>query len=89
MLSEKRQLPYSFFKHLSQCHESLVPKLPNFHIFVTLLPLNMTCITKSPYLTAHLKLNYKISCTGNCSEEAQRCIQGHRNNLVGAICDIT
>ena len=82
MLSEKRQFPHSFFIVLSQCHEFLAPKLTNFHIFVTLLLLNMTCIAKSPHLTAHLKLN-KISCSGNCSQEAQRRIQGHRNILGG------
>ena len=37
-------------------YESSAPKLTNFHIFIIPLPLNMALFSKSPYLTAHIKI---------------------------------
>ena len=34
----------------------------NFHIFIISLPLKVTLFSKSPYLTAHVKINYETGC---------------------------
>ena len=58
---EKRKLPYSFFILLNQWDEFIAPKLTDFHIFVISLPLNMRLFSKSPYLTAHIKIMKEIA----------------------------
>ena len=68
-----------FLRIQSECRKMrtrITPHTENFHavyIFMTPLPLNLTLISKSPFLNAHLKKNYE---TGY--EKAERCIQGHR-----------
>ena len=69
MSCEKGKLPYSFFKLMTQGHEFPATKLTNFHIFIIPLPLNMTLFSKSPYLTAHIKMNYETGSIGKSSEE--------------------
>ena len=44
MSIKKGQLLYPFFKLLTQSHDSPAPKLTDFHICITLLPLNVTLI---------------------------------------------
>ena len=63
------KFPFSFFILLTQWHEFFAQKLTNFHIFVITLPLNVTLFSKSPYLTAHIKINYETSCNGRLSEK--------------------
>ena len=75
MSCERGKFPYSFFILLTQSHRSHVPKLTNFHIFIIPFPLNMTLFSKSPYSTAHIKINYKT----RFSAKSQSCIQDHRN----------
>ena len=65
---QERKFPFSFFILLTQWHEFFAPKLTNFHIFVMTLPLNLTLFSKSPYLTAHIKIN-ETSCNGRLSEK--------------------
>ena len=69
MSCEKGKFPYSFFILLTQRHECPAPKLTNFHIFIIPLPLNVTSFSKSPYLTAHIKINYETGCIGRISEK--------------------
>ena len=38
-----------------------------FIIFIIPLPLNLTSFSKSPDLTAHIKINYETGCTGSFS----------------------
>ena len=64
MSAEKGKFPYSFFILLTQLHEFPAPKLTNFHIFIIPLPLKVTLFSKSPYLTAHVKINYEAVCIG-------------------------
>ena len=58
---ENGKLPYSFFILLTQWDKFLPPKLTDFHIFVISLPLNMRLFSKSPYLTAHIKIMKQIA----------------------------
>ena len=58
------------FNHIF--HVFPAPKLVNFHIFIASLPLNVTLLLKSPYLIAHLKINYEAGCTGSFSENRTR-----------------
>ena len=64
------------------CRKRKLPaqELTNFHIFIISLPLNVTLFSKSPYLTAHVKINYKTGCIGRFPEKIQRCIQNHRDS---------
>ena len=78
MSSEEEQFQYSFFISLTQ-YESPASKLTNYHIFITPLPLKLTLISKSPYLTAHLKINYETGYTGRFPEKTQRRVPDHRN----------
>ena len=61
MSSEKEKFPFSFFILLAEWHELPAPKLTIFHIFIIALPLNVTLFSKSPYLTAHININYETS----------------------------
>ena len=61
-----------------QCHEFLVPKF-SVTIFIVHLPLNMALFSKSPYLTAHIKLNYGTSRTERYSIKTSRHIYDHCN----------
>ena len=65
MSCEKQTFPYSFFIRLTQWHEFPVPKLTHFYVFIIPLPLNVTLFSKSPYLTAHIKINYEAGCIGS------------------------
>ena len=56
----KRKFQYSFLILLTQ--EFPAPNLTSFLIFINLLPLNVTLFSKSPYLIAHIKINYKTGC---------------------------
>ena len=53
-------------------HVFPAPKLVNFYIFIASPPLNVTLLSKSPYLIAHLKINYEAGCTGSFSENKTR-----------------
>ena len=66
MLSEKGQFLYFF---LILCHESPVPKLTNFCIFITHVPLCMTLFSKSPCRTVHIKVIFESGCTEGFSEK--------------------
>ena len=75
MMSCKRgKFSYSFIILLTQLHKFPAPKLTHFHIFILPLPLNVTLFSKSPYLTAHIKINYETGCIGRFSENTQRSI---------------
>ena len=52
------------------------PKIDNFHIFIIPLPLNVTLFSKSPYLTAPIKINYGTGCTGRFSGKKKRDVSG-------------
>ena len=80
MSCEKGKFPSLFVILLTQLPESPAPKLTNFHIFIIPLPFNVTLSSKSPYLTAHIKINYETGCIGRFSEKTQRCIQDHRDS---------
>ena len=69
MICEKGQFLYSFSKLLTQWHEFPAPKLTSFHIFFITLSLNVTLFSKSPYLTAHIEINYETGCIGKFSEK--------------------
>ena len=71
MSYEKEKFQFSFFILLTQWHELPAPKLTNFHIFIIPLPLNVTLFSKSPYLTAHINVNYETSCIKRFSEKTQ------------------
>ena len=49
----------------------------------------MTLFSKSPYLTAHIKINYEKGWIGRFSKKTQKCIQDHRDILDGAFCGIS
>ena len=80
MSCEKGSFPYFFFILLTQSHEFLAPKLTNFYIFIIPLPLNVALLSKSPYLTAHIKKNYETGCITRFFEKPQRCTQDHHGN---------
>ena len=61
MSCKKGKFPHSFFVLLTQWHELPAPKLTNFHFFIIPLPLNLTLFLKSPYLTAHIKIDYETT----------------------------
>ena len=62
--------------------------MANFQIFVIPLPVNMTLLSKSSYLTGHIKINYERGCIVRFSKKTQRCIQDHHDNYDGALCGI-
>ena len=68
MSCEKWKFPCSFFILLTQW-QILFSKIEDFHIFIIFLPLKLILFLKSPYLTAHIKLNYETGCTGRLSEK--------------------
>ena len=74
MSREKGKFPYSFFIPLTQYHRFPAPKLTNFHVFIISFSLNVTLLSNSPYLTAHIKINYGTCCIRRFSEKTQRCI---------------
>ena len=45
----------------------------------------MTIFSKSPYLTAYIKINYETGCLGRFSEKTQRCIQDNHGSLDGEL----
>ena len=49
MSYEKGKFPYASSILLIQLHEFPAPKLTSFHIFIIVLPLNVTLISKSTY----------------------------------------
>ena len=73
------------------------PKIDKFHMFIIPLSLNVTLFSKSPYLTAHIKINYEAGCIRKFSEKkkqktkikAQRCIQDHRHSKDETLCGIS
>ena len=72
---EKGKFLYSFFILLTQWYKFPAPELTNFHIFIIDVPLNVTLILKSRYLTVHVKINYETLCIGRFSGKTQRRIQ--------------
>ena len=54
----------NFRAFLTQYHEFPAPKLTNFHILTIPFPLNLILFSRSPYLTAHIKINYERGCIG-------------------------
>ena len=44
-------------------------KIDKFHMFIIPLSLNVTLFSKSPYLTAHIKINYEAGCIRKFSEK--------------------
>ena len=66
MLCKKGNVLYSFFIVLTQRHKLLAQKLTKFHIFI--ISLRVTLFSKSPYLTAYIKL-LSNSCIGRFSEK--------------------
>ena len=72
MSSKKGKFSCSFFVLLTQCYESSAPKLTNFHIFITPLPLNLTLFSRSSYLAANLKIIYETCCPGRFCEKKHR-----------------
>ena len=75
MSCEKWKFLYSFFIVLTQWHKFLTPKLTSSYIFITPLPLNVTLISKSSYLTVHIKINYETGCIGRFSKNFLKCIR--------------
>ena len=71
MSSEKEKFPFSFFILLAEWHELPAPKLTIFHIFIIALPLNVTLFSKSPFLAAHINVDYETSCIKRFSEKTQ------------------
>ena len=68
MSFEKR----NFFTHSSNSSDKFpAPKLTNFYVFIIHLSLNLTLFSKSPYLTADIKINYETGCMGRFSEKTQ------------------
>ena len=57
MSCKKGKFPYSSFIVLTQLHEFPTPKLTNFYHLS--LSLKMALFSKSPYLTAHIKIIYE------------------------------
>ena len=51
------------------------PKIDKFLYFILPLPLKVTLFSKSPYLTAHIKINYETGCIGRFSGKTQRSTQ--------------
>ena len=75
MSCKKGKFPYIFFILQTQWHQFPAPKLTSFNIFIIPLLLCVTLFSKSPYLTAHIKINYETGCTGRLSEKkTERCI---------------
>ena len=62
MSCKKGKFPCSFFILLTQCHEFPAPEMINFYIFIITLPLNVILFSKSPYLTAYVKIYYETGC---------------------------
>ena len=86
---EKGKFPYSFFILLIQWHEFPALKMTNFLIFIIPLPLNVTLSSRSPYFTAHIKINYDTGCTGRFSgkkhKDVSRIIATAKMNLFMAL----
>ena len=57
---EKGKFPYSFFILLTQWHKFSTPKLTNFFYFYYPSPFEASLFSKSPYLTAHIRINYEF-----------------------------
>ena len=77
MSCKNGKFQYSLFILLTQWHELSALKFSNVHLLIIPLPLNVALFSKSPYLTAHFKINYETGCIGRFSEKTQRYIQDH------------
>ena len=64
MPCEKEKFPYSFLNDMNSLPQ-------NFYIFTIPLSLNVTLFSKSPYVTAHIKINYKTGCIGRFSKNTK------------------
>ena len=78
IMCQKRKFPYSFFILLTQ--RLPAPKLTDFYVSITPLPLNVTLFSKSPYLNAHTKIIVETGCIARFSDKTQRCIHDHRDS---------
>ena len=85
---EKGKFSYFFHVLLTQLHGFPAQKSTNFYISIIPLPLNLILFSKSPYLTAHIKINlialikinYQTGCIERFSENTHRYIQDHHDS---------